>query len=87
MSAKRHEQFFQRLIEVVNNAGPLKTVRIKNTSSDLFDMEIEEKFSITDKLKPSQHRLGNLQRGKKCRSKNNQTEEKKSILRRNCRKI
>ena len=59
---------------MVNNVGPLKTVRIKNTSSELFDMEIEEKFSIRDKLKPSQHRLGNLQRDKKCRSKNNQTE-------------
>ena len=49
-------------------------MRIKNTSSELFDMEIEEKFSIRDKLKPSQHRLGNVQRDKKCPSKNNQTE-------------
>ena len=38
------------MIEVVNNIAPLKTVRIKNTSTEWFDREIAEKLSIRDKL-------------------------------------
>ena len=55
---------------MVNNVAPLKTARIKNISSEWFDREIAEKISLRYKLskkiqiKPSQHRLGNLQRGK-----------------------
>ena len=55
-------------VEIVNNIAPLKTARIRNTSSQWFDKEIAEKISIRDKLfykiqiKPSQHRL---QRDKK----------------------
>ena len=55
-------------VEIVNNIAPLKTARIRNTSSQWSDKEIAEKISIRDKLfykiqiKPSQHRL---QRDKK----------------------
>ena len=38
------------LVEVVNNIAPLKTSRVKNTSSEQFDREIAEKLSIKDKL-------------------------------------
>ena len=31
---KAYNDFFQNLIEVVNNIAPLKTARIKNTSSE-----------------------------------------------------
>ena len=31
---KAYNDFFQKLIEVVNNITPLKTARIKNTSND-----------------------------------------------------
>ena len=67
---KAYNNFFHKLIEVVNKNTSLKTVRIKNTSSEWFDREIVEKLSLRDKLfkkiqiKSSQHRLGNIQRGK-----------------------
>ena len=35
---------------MVNKIAPLKTVRIKNTSSEWFDREIAEKLSLRDKL-------------------------------------
>ena len=35
---------------MVNDIAPLKTERIKNTSSELFDREIAEKLSMRDKL-------------------------------------
>ena len=47
---KAYNDFFQKLIEVVNNIAPLKTARIKNTSNEWFDREIAEKLSIRDKL-------------------------------------
>ena len=47
---KAYNNFFQKLIEVVNNIAPLKTKRIKNTSSEWFDREIAEKLRIRDKL-------------------------------------
>ena len=46
---KACNDFFQKLIEVVNNIAPLKTARIKNTSNQ---------------INLSQHRLGHLQRSK-----------------------
>ena len=39
---KGYSDFFRKLIEVVNTIAPLKTVRIKNTSSKWFDREIAE---------------------------------------------
>ena len=45
-----HNNFFQKLIEVVNNIAPLKTERIKNTSNEWFDRKIAEILSIRDKL-------------------------------------
>ena len=47
---KAHNDFFQKLIEVVNNIVPLKTARMKNTSNEWFDKEIAEKLSIRDQL-------------------------------------
>ena len=47
---KAYNNFFQKMIEVVNNIAPLKTARIKNTSNEWFDREIAEKLSIRDKL-------------------------------------
>ena len=47
---KAYNDFFQKMIEVVNNIAPLKTARIKNTSNEWFDREIAEKLSIRDKL-------------------------------------
>ena len=35
---------------MVNKIAPLKTVRVKNTSSEWFDREIAEKQSLRDKL-------------------------------------
>ena len=43
---KAYNNFFQKLIEVVNNIAPFKTARIKNTSSEWFDKEIAKKLSI-----------------------------------------
>ena len=39
-----------KLIEVVHKIAPLKTVRIKNTSSKSFAKEIAETFSLRDKI-------------------------------------
>ena len=47
---KAYNGFFPKLIEVVNNIAPLKTVRIINASNKWFDREIAEKLSIRDKL-------------------------------------
>ena len=47
---KAYNNFFHKLIEVVNKNASLKTVRIKNTSSEWFDREIVEKLSLRDKL-------------------------------------
>ena len=47
---KAYNDFFQKMIEVVNNIAPLKTARIKNTSNEWFDREIAEKSSIRDNL-------------------------------------
>ena len=48
---KAYNNYFQKLIEVVNNIAPLKTARIKTTSSEWFDREVAEKLSIRDKFK------------------------------------
>ena len=37
---KAYNNFFQRLIEVVNNIAPLKTARMKNTSSEWFEIRL-----------------------------------------------
>ena len=47
---KAYNDFFKKLIEVVNNIALLKTARIKDTSNEWFDREIAEKISIRDKL-------------------------------------
>ena len=47
---KACNNLFHKLIEVVNKIVPLKTVRIKNTSSEWFDREIAEKLSVRDKF-------------------------------------
>ena len=47
---KAYNDFFQKLIEVINNISPLKTARKNNTSNEWFDREIAEKLSIRDKL-------------------------------------
>ena len=47
---KTYNNFFQKLIEVINNIAPLKTARIKNTINEWFDKEIAEKLNIRDKL-------------------------------------
>ena len=40
---KAYDNFFEKLMEVVNKIAPLKTMRIKNTSSEWFDRKISEK--------------------------------------------
>ena len=55
--------------------APLKTVRIRNASSQWFDRDVVDTLSIRDKLfkfssKPSQHRLGNLQGGNETFKRN-----------------
>ena len=47
---KAYNNFFHKLIEVVNKIAPLKNVRIKNGSSKWSDREIVEKLSLRDKL-------------------------------------
>ena len=47
---KAYNNFIHKLIEVVNKIAPLKTVRIKNRSSENFDREIAEKLSLRNKL-------------------------------------
>ena len=47
---KAYNDFFQKMIEVVNYIALLKTARIKITSNEWFDREIAEKLSIRDKL-------------------------------------
>ena len=45
---KAYNDFFPKLIEVVNNFARLKTARIKNTSNDWFDRETAEKLSLRE---------------------------------------
>ena len=45
---KTCNNFLKRLIQVVNNIAPLKTVTIKTTSSQWFHREIVEKLSLRD---------------------------------------
>ena len=47
---KAYNDFFQKMIEVVNYIALFKTARIKITSNEWFDREIAEKLSIRDKL-------------------------------------
>ena len=47
---KTYNNFVHKLIEVVNKIAPLKTVRIKNISSEWLDREKAEKLSLRDKL-------------------------------------
>ena len=42
---KAYNDFFQKLIKVVNNIPPFKTTRIKNSSNEWFDREISEKLN------------------------------------------
>ena len=42
---KAYNDFFQKLIKVVNNIPPFKTTRIKNSSKEWFDREIAGKLS------------------------------------------
>ena len=42
---KAYNNFFQKLIKVVNNIPPFKTTRIKNSSNEWFDREIAGKLS------------------------------------------
>ena len=44
------DDFFHKLIEGLNKIAPLKTVTIKNRSSEWFDREIAEKLILRDKL-------------------------------------
>ena len=79
---KVYNNFFQKLIELVNNIAPLKTVRIKNASNKWFDSGIAEKLNIRDKLfkKFKSSRLNiNWEIYKEQTRKN-------SISRRNCQK-
>ena len=48
--SKAYNDFFHKLIEVVNRIVPLKTVRKKNASSEWSDSETAEKLSVRDKL-------------------------------------
>ena len=89
---KAYKHFLQKLMEVVNNIAPLKTVRIINTSNEWSDREIAEKLRIRDKLfkKFKSRRLNNI--GKTIKRQKMMSEEqshrrKNSILRRNCQKI
>ena len=47
---KAYNDFFHKLIEMVDKISPMKTVRIKNTSCEWFVREIVEKLSLRDKL-------------------------------------
>ena len=47
---KAQNDFFYKLIEAINKITSLKTVKIKNTSSEWFDKKIAEKLSLSDKL-------------------------------------
>ena len=47
---KAYDDFFHKLIEVINKIAPLKTVRIKKTRGEWFDRELAEKLSLRDKL-------------------------------------
>ena len=47
---KVYNDFFHKIIEVINKIAPLKRVRIKNTSSEWFNREIAEKLNLWDKL-------------------------------------
>ena len=47
---KPYSNFFHKLIEVVNKIAPLKTVRIRNISSEWFDRKIAEKLRLRNKL-------------------------------------
>ena len=47
---KKYNDFFHKLVEMVNKIAPLKTMRTKNTSSEWFDREIAEKLSLRDEL-------------------------------------
>ena len=42
---KAYNYFFQKLIKVVNNIPPFKTMRIKNSSNEWLDREIAGKLS------------------------------------------
>ena len=89
---KPYNHFFQKLIEVVNNIAPLKTVRIKSTSNEWSYREIAEKLSIRDKLfkKFKSKRLNNIEKSIKRqerRSKEQSNRRKNIILRRNCQRI
>ena len=89
---KAYNNFFQKLIEVVNIIVPLKTARIKNTINEWFDMEIIEKLSIRDKLFKKLKSTVSTQIGKSTKrqemtSKEQSNRRKDRILRRNCLKI
>ena len=47
---KAYNNLFHQLIEAVYKIAPLKTVRIKNTSSEWFDRKMVEKLCLRDKL-------------------------------------
>ena len=47
---KAYDDFFHKLIEVINKIAPLKTVRIKKTRGEWFDRELAEKLRLRDKL-------------------------------------
>ena len=47
---KAYNNFFQKMIEVVNNIAPFKTARINNTSNEWLHREIAERLSTRDKL-------------------------------------
>ena len=42
---KAYNNLFQKLIKVVNDIPPFKTMRIKNSSNEWFDREISGKLS------------------------------------------
>ena len=42
---KAYNNLFQKLIKVVNDIPPFKTMRIKNSSNERFDREISGKLS------------------------------------------
>ena len=44
------ENFFQKVMEVIDNLAPSKNKRIKSTSQDWFDAEIMEKINKTDNI-------------------------------------
>ena len=80
------------MIKVVNNIAPLKTVKLKNTSNELFVREIAEKLSIRDKLfkKLKSSRLNidwEIYKEARNEVKEQSNRRKNSILRRNCQNI